>query len=293
MKLTDAAVRRLAPPKQGQTEYWDTLVSGFGLRLSYAGARAWIVMTRLHGKQIRLTLGKYPAMELPEAREAAKNAILMAQKGDDPRETKRQKKKAFKNTIRPIAERFIERYAKPKNRNWKETQRIFDREIFPLWGDWPVTSITRKDVNDLLNAIVDRGSPTMSNRVLAQVRKFFNWCMDEDIIPISPAYGVKPKAKEHKRDRVLSDDEIVAVWNACDKIDWPFGPLIRLLFLTAQRRDEVASMRWDELNLATKMWTIPRERTKTDNANEVPLSDSALKIIANLTTLDPRFRAIS
>ena len=281
-KLTNAAVERLALPENGQVEYWDTLVSGFGLRLSYAGSRAWIVMTRVHGKQIRITLGKYPALELAGARKAAKDAIIAAQKGDDPRESKRQKKRAYKNTVEHVAELFIERYAKPKNRSWKETKRIFEREIFPLWGNRPVNSITRRDVNDLLNSIVDRGSPTMSNRVLATVRKFFNWCMDEDIIDMTPVFGVKPKAKEHQRDRVLTDKEITKVWVACDDLGWPFGPLVRLLMLTAQRRDEVGSMQWDELDLKNKTWTIPRERTKTDRANEVPLSQPAIDILLSL-----------
>lgn len=281
-KLTELTVQKLQSPSSGQVEYWDPTFKGFGLRVSYNGTKAWVVMTRLFGKQIRVTLGKYPALGLKAARETAGDVIEMAERGEDPRTLLKRNRDAPDNAVEAIARRFIEKYAIPKNRSWRESQRIFEREVFPHWGHRPIDTIARSDVNILLNNILDRGAPTTSNRVLAVVRKFFNWCVEEDLLSISPAYGVKPKAKENQRDRVLTDSELSAVWSACDDIGWPFGPLVKLLILTAQRRDEVARMEWKELDLGNATWTIPRERAKNDKANDVPLSPQAIEIIQSL-----------
>ena len=135
-----------------------------------------------------------------------------------------------------------------------------------------VHEITRRDVLDVLDRVVDGGAPIAANRALAAVRKLFNWCVARDIIAASPCAGVKPPTAERSRDRVLSDDELRLVWRAADKIAWPFGLLVKLLALTGQRRDEVAKMRWDELDLEAGLWTLPRERVKTDQPHEVPLS---------------------
>ena len=288
MVLTDRAVKNAKPPEGGRLEIWDsvigqdaTLPGAFGLRVTPRGVKSWVVMYRVNGKQTRMTLGTFPAFGLAEARAMAREALQMAGRGDDParmREAARKATAGARTTGQEIRQ-FIERYAKPKNRSWRETERIFEYYVIPRIGDVPLEQVRRVDIVELLDGIVDQGRPYMANRVLAGVRRFFNWTVERGALDLSPASQIKAPAKEVSRDRVLSQDEIGAIWLACEEIGWPFGPLFQLLLVTAQRRDEVAHMRWSNVDLDRMLWTIPREGAKSDRAHDVPLSPRAVAIL--------------
>jgi integrase len=150
------------------------------------------------------------------------------------------------------------------------------------WGERKIGDIRRADLIALLDDIVDRGAPIVANRVLAALRKLFNWTLDRDLTAASPCAGVKPPTSERARARVLTDDELKLVWQAASEIGWPFGAIVRLLILTGQRRQEVGQMTWGELELDRKLWTLPRRRVKNDTGHEVPLSAAAIAIIETL-----------
>jgi integrase len=152
--------------------------------------------------------------------------------------------------------------------------------VLSQWGDRTIHEITRRDVNDLLDRIVSRDAPVVANRTLAAARKMFAWAISKDIIQHSPCEGVARPHKEISRDRALSVEELALVWRAADVIGEPFGPLVKLLILTLQRRDEVAEMTRAELQ--DKNWVIPKERAKNGREHEVPLSAPALEIIETL-----------
>jgi len=121
------------------------------------------------------------------------------------------------------------------------------------------------------------------NRTLAVLRRFFNWTVEREIITASPMAGLKAPTAETARDRALNDEEIRLFWAGCDKLGWPFGPMFKLLLLTAQRRDEVRGMEWTEIEPREKrVWAIPREKAKNDRAHEVSLSELAIEIIDGL-----------
>ena len=284
--ITDAMVQRVKPaPKGKRIEHWDAVVPGFGLRVTDAGGKSFFLRTRSGAEQLRMSW-PYPATSLGAAREAAKAVLSDLSQGIDPKEKKveaeREAARTKANTIEEVCALFIERYAKPKNKSWQETDRTFKANVIPRWSGRPVTKITKRDVIDLLDSVIDRGSPIMANRVLACVRKLFGWCVERGILEHSPAAGIKAPGREVSRDRVLSDDELVAVWRAASAQGWPFGPLVQLLILTAQRRDEVGEMAWDEIDFERALWTIPRERAKNGLAHEVPLSRPALELLSNL-----------
>jgi integrase len=309
--LTVAAVAKVKPklnPKR-RREIPDGLLPGLYLIVQPSGAKSWAVRYR-HGRKSRKhTLGSYPALELKDARDEARKALQQVQKGADPAQEKKiQRRRADvkADDFEAIARLFIERHQKPKNRSWKETARLLglgpdkakaeaagDPKSFVAakgglvakWSDRKIGDISKADILAAIDDIVDRGAPIIANRTLAALRTLFNWALGRALIDLSPCAGVKPPAPEKSRDRMLSDDELRAVWNAAGEIGWPFGDITRLLILTGQRRDEVAQMEWSEIDLERKLWTLPRGRVKNDNGHEVPLSAHAIEIIRKLPRL--------
>jgi integrase len=143
-------------------------------------------------------------------------------------------------------------------------------------------------VIELIDRIVQRGAEVQANRTLARLRAFFNWAVAKDRVAASPAAGILLPTKEQARERVLTDDEIRWLWQACDVIGWPFGPFAKLLLLTAQRRDEVAGMERAELDLAARLWTIPAARTKNGRLHAVHISDAAHEVLRSLPRIGER-----
>jgi integrase len=252
-----------------------------------SGARSWAVRYRHEGRSRKHTIGSYPAIDLSNARTLGGKALRVAAEGRDPSHERQLARSVHPDSIAQIADQFIARYAKQNNRErtWRETERILRRDVLPRWKGKLIREITRRDILKLLDDTIDRGAPVIANRILAAVRKMFAWAVDRDIISLSPCAGIKAPTAERSRDRVLTDNELRLVWLASDKIGWPFGPIVKLLILTAQRRDEVVGMRWAELRLDERLWTLPRERVKNNRVHEVPLSDQAIQIIKALPVI--------
>ena len=184
------------------------------------------------------------------------------------------------STINRYLAEYVERNTRPAT--IQETRRILNRDVKPRWGQRPARKIVRQDVNELLDEIADRGALVQSNRTLARLKTLFSWALDKELVDADPTARVRRRVKETPRDRALSPDELRYFWAGCDKLGWPFGPLFKLLLLTAQRRAEVGALEWRELDLDRRIWTIPRERAKNDRAHEVHLSDLAMEIIEAL-----------
>jgi integrase len=165
--------------------------------------------------------------------------------------------------------------------------------VLPAWKGRTVHDITKRDVIDLIEGI-EQDRPVLANRVLAAVRKWFNWLAARDVIKASPCAGVVPPAKETARDRRLTDGEIKVLWAACGKgesdggggIGEPFGSFVRLLLLTGQRRGEVAGMRRSELDLDKRLWVIPAGRSKNKRPHAVPLARQAVAIIEGIKRIE-------
>lgn len=202
--------------------------------------------------------------------------------GEDPSETKRMAARIAAETVEAVAADFIERYAKVKQRTWPETERLIARNILPKWGRRLITSIDGRDVNALLNSIIDKGTPIAANRTLAAGRKMFKWARSRQIIATSPFDGVGMPGEEKSRDRTPNDAELALILRAADTLPPVFGAFVKLLVYTGQRRDEVAQMKWSELDADLTLWTLPRERSKNDKAHSVPIAPEARAILATL-----------
>jgi integrase len=299
-KLTDAAVRNRRPDTTKRVEIHDG--HGLYLVIQPSGHKSWAFRYRSRGKSRKLSLGPYgkaPAIGVTKARALAAAELVKVRTGGDPA---RDRRRETADTFGAVARLFVERYARPKNRSWKETARLLglipdperaekdDVATFIVrknsavdrWGSRKVSDIRQADVIALLDDVVDGGAPVGANRVFSAVRKLFNWAQARHGLDSNPCSRVQRPSDENSRDRVLSDDELRRIWNAAGERGWPFGPLLQLLILTGQRRDEVAGMAWSELDLANKVWKIPRGRVKNDTGHDVPLSQAALDVIKSV-----------
>ena len=279
-----------------QTDYTDSgghRVPGLALRISPSGKRSWIVSARRPGKKnpSRFTLGDYREFTLTEARNKALEFKAQLRDGVDPVFDKKKRREAAAAeanaeiiSLKSVSDRFIA-HCRKKNRTAYQQARTMKVDILPVLGHMPLASIKRSDVIKIIETKAET-SPVMANRVLALVRRLFNWAISVDLMSDNPAAGVKAPTTEKSRDRVLTDGEIRKVCMAASQMGFPFGPITLLLLLTAQRRDEVVSMRWSEIDFDNKVWIIPAERAKNGVENRVPLSAAAMEIIEAQPKMD-------
>jgi integrase len=247
-----------------------------------SGYKSFALRYRAAGKPRKLTIGAFPKISLEAARKLAREATVAVARGEDPGEKKKAARRAsdVPQTIEGLAALFMERYARKNTREvtWRETERILNHDVLSKWQGRRLDSIRRRDVVALLDGIAS-GHSVAANRVLAALRRMFAWACERDLLEASPCYGVRPPSQEVSRDRVLSDDELRLVMRAASSLEAPFGPFMRMLALTLQRRSEVAGMRWSEINWAEGLWTLPAVRTKNASEHIVPLPGAAIDIL--------------
>jgi integrase len=287
--LTDLSIKKQPLPEK-RRELADGKITGLYLVLQPSGAKSWALRYRAAGKPAKLTLGPYPTLDLATARRRAQEALGEIASGKNPatdQKVVREAQKAANSTadrVEAVANSFVERYVKRNvGASWaRETERLLRVEVIPQIGGKRVGDVTRADIHNLLDEMVDRGSPINANRLLAVLRRMFNWCIERGLVERSPCNKLKAPSPEQARDRVLSDSELRVAWQAFERIGWPFGRIAQLLLLTGARRDEIAGARWNEIDLEGKTWTIAKERSKNGVAHEIPLSDAAIQIIKSL-----------
>ena len=168
-------------------------------------------------------------------------------------------------------------------RSGGEVKRRLEVEVLPAWGDRDAREVTRRDVRDLLDKVADTGRLTSANRLRLYLSGFFAWLVDREVIEASPVIGVKAPAKEQKRDRVLSEDEIRWFWLACDAIGEPWGPLGKVLLLTGQRRGEVLGI--TEAEIHGDEWHLSAKRTKNGRPHVVRLTDPVRAVLKGVTRI--------
>jgi integrase len=249
-----------------------------------SGAKSWAVRYRHNGAPRKHTLGPYPRIDLKNARTLAAKALRAVAEGRDPGREHAERREADLDTVAAITEKFVKLHCIRSNRprTAAETRRLLNSYVLPRWRHRLLRDITRRDVLDLLDRIVENGKPIAANRVFSAVRKLFNWAVARDIIAASPCVGVKPPTAERSRDRVLNDAELRQVWQSANTLGGTFGALVKLLALTGQRRDEVAGMRWSEIDLDARLWTLAAERVKNNKPHAVSLSEPAWAVLSAL-----------
>ena len=282
--LSESMIERVSPPATGRIEIHDTRVSGLTLRVTAGGSKTFVVRGRIKGVEapIRLNISG-TAADLDEVREEAQELLKKMRRGIDPREERRaeeaEKERAQGLRWEKVVESFIELHAKPKTRSWKQTESIIERYVTKKWKGRLISEIKRADVATLLDGIEKR-SVYQANRVLAAIRKLFNWAVLRGIVDVSPIVLGMRRSGEVSRDRFLTFDEIAIVWRAADRIGQPFGPWVKFLLVQGQRRGETTGARWAAIDTEReRLWKLTPAETKAKRAHEVPLSPLGVAIL--------------
>jgi integrase len=283
--LTDKAIDRAKPAAPGKRYVlWDTYPKSLGLCVTGTGHKSFIVQRRVGGRMVKLTLGDYPVLSLAQARDLANAALANIDEGVDPRPKKGAPIKA--SAVRPdsfsaAVETYLDTVIATKRPKYQsEVTRYLRKTYEPVWGARPLDTITRADVKAVLAGIAKTGKLITANRARSAAYQFFEWAITEEKVDANPVVKVtRPLKEEPGRDRVLSDAELREVWLAAEKLGWPFGPLVRGLILTGQRRNEVGGMQWTEVNREERDWKIPAARVKNGFTHIVPISEAFEQIL--------------
>jgi integrase len=296
--LTDRFLRGLKPAQPGNRDpYWDAAVPGLYVLVTDRGNASFNVMRRVkgHKQPMRRMIGiawhvpfptdhslPYP---LATARKDARAMILDMAQGIDPKEKKatqrRSEAQEKDNSFVAIADEFLQRHVH-KLRSGADIEATLRRELLPRWGERPISEISRRDIIALAEDLSSAGHAATARKAFSIASKLFNWALARDIVESSPCAAVKIATLAGAavvRQRVLSDTELRALWQAVEGLGYPVAPFVRLLLLTGQRLREVAGMSWAEIDLDKALWTIPLERMKGGAAHEVPLAPTAVEIL--------------
>lgn len=212
-------------------------------------------------------------MPLGQARQRAMNTLMEMADGEFQRSTKIQ-----------LFEHALDDWYKKdqaQNKSFLQVKNAMELHVRPSLKDFKLANIEKRDIIKIIDRIAMK-APTQANRVLAFTKRFFNWCVSRDLLAISPANGITKAKTEASRDRVLSKDELTAIYSATFEMPYPFGPLLRILTLTGQRLNEVAGCQWTEINLEEAKWELPRDRSKNKTSHVVHLSNPVSKEFATL-----------
>lgn len=302
--LTPTKVSGLKPANPGtRYQVMDALVPGFGVRVTDNGTRTFILRTRYPGSKSpsRREIGRCSTMSLSDARETARQWRDLVQRGIDPADQIRRLRLAEaqkrRTTFAAVAEDFI-RDKLPSERKGKDVEREIRRDLLPKWAALAISEITDLHVSALIKA-KGRDGKIGARNLLALIKRFFRWAVAQPeyglkispcaIIRASDILGEMPRSAA----RILSDDELFALWRASERLPYPVGPIYQMLCLTALRLNEVVDASWNEFNMRDKIWIIPAERMKGKDsgkkqarAHAVPLTTEIIDLLESL----PRFK---
>ncbi len=285
MKLTQARIAALfCPVGKRDALIFDDDQRGLGVRVTAGGSKSFLAQYTVHGQKRRVPLGSCDALPLAKAREAARAIMGDVAKGIDPAAERR----AAAAETRQKAERDALTLSKLID-DWRELHLVNRREgyaveavrsirrAFADYLEWPAADIDRALAVKVLDGMAREGSAAAASHACAYGKACFGWAIARGTLAANPFLGV-PVAPTAKRDRVLSDEELAAIWRATDG-PGSFNGIVRVLMLSGQRRDEVSGMEWAELAGDLSTWTIPGTRAKNGAASVVPLAPAVRELI--------------
>jgi integrase len=310
-RLTKVVVEAIAPPVAGYTVVWDVPrgreLHGVALRVNSGGTRAYFAQGRMpNGKEVKPTIGRHGPWTPEKARAKGQVLLKAIAGGTDPTEEKRAARKARREqrdsaadrAVKAVAEQWIAHMRLNRKRSADEVGRNLARHVYPEYGDRPIESFGRADAHAIFDGLATAGHPAMAHLVIRNLKTLMSFAVERGLREFNPLLRIKVGEKPKPRRRVLigfhperapDPAELVAIWKAADHLDEPQEPrraFVKVLILALQRRNEIARMRWSEID--DGLWTVPEERHKGKRGHAVPLPRQALELIEAL----PRERRV-
>ncbi|WP_415404081.1 tyrosine-type recombinase/integrase [Tateyamaria sp. SN3-11] len=270
--LSDRTLKTLTPPTSGQTTYWDEGLGNFGVRISQGGAKSFVVV---YGpNRTRKTLGRYPIISLKQAREKAKELLAEVTLGID-----KQRSISWKQA----RERFL---LDCERKNKRNTVAYYRKRLDThfKFGQRNLSDISKQDVLQRIRRI--KTSASEQHHAFVAARTIFNWAIREDLLASSPLNGVRGFKPAQARERVLNDNELLAVWTEATQAPYPYGAIVMVLILTGLRRNEAAQLEWTFINETAEAITIPAHITKNGRVHTIPLGKTLLQVISDLPRIN-------
>jgi integrase len=284
LKLDTKTIASLELAGRAEEIVWDHDLPGFGIRLRRNGGdtrRTFVVQYRISGRRTRrVTLGAAAKFTPTEARAAARKILARVALGADPQGEKQNKRETAAQTFKAAADAYL--VAKEKDlrpASFKVARLYLTGSYFKPLHSHPITTIRRSDIATCIRTIINSRSASTAAAARRHASALFTWAIAEGLLgdQAHPVEGSTRPEGSAARDHVLTDAELVAIWNACGNDD--HGRIVRLLILLGSRRQEIGGMRWSELNLEIGTWTLPRERSKNNHPHTITLPTPALDII--------------
>ncbi len=314
-KLNQKFVKQVKSPKSGYEVHWDDELKGFGLRVTSAGVKSFVLNYRVHGRERRFTIGQVGAWTAETARQEARRLRTKVDKGEDPFAIEEKQKQqaledeARQRTVKDLADHYLSSHADVHKRasSAKEDKAMLDTIILPRLGRFRVSSVKRVDIRDLHTSL--QGTPYRANRVLSLLHKMFSLAIADDTlfwgIDTNPAHDI-PRFPEEKRERWLSEDELSRLATALSEYPEQCAlaakvadkqkdylrkeaqravNAIRLTMVTGCRKGEALTAKWTDFDFDRGVWTKPSHHTKEKKTEHVPLSVQAQTLLALLESL--------
>lgn len=287
MNLKQSNIDKITLPA-GKTDHieWDENLPGFGLRVREGGSRNFVVQYKVGAKTRRMTLGSTKKFQLEQARKEAKKLLGKAGLGQDPQGEKAAARATATETFGAVAGRFIEHQAKRLRPSSLYSTTLYLNSYCKRLHGLKVEAVTRREIASILSTIAEKSGAVSADRARAALSAMFAWAMCEGLCEANPVINTNVYAGAVSRDRVLSKEEMIAIWHALPEND--YGQIVKLLFLTGARRDEIADLKWSEVSLNDHLIRLPGERTKNKRAFDLPLSQAAFDLLAEVNQRDDR-----
>jgi integrase len=274
-KLTEQRIADLPNPCRGASYTYDSLAPSLSIRVTAAGVRSFVVVKKINGKTNRITLGRFPGLRLDDARQAARRIAGELAQGNDPVALLKAAR-ARKVTLADLWPAYLA-HLKQRNRTWARDHERWEKVVSPAMGRKALSDIGRADCQALIDKIgVYR--PISANRLASFLSAFLNFAVRTDRLLQNPAKGLI-RFQEVARARIIKTDELQRLLNAIETEGEPWASVFKMLLFTGARRGSVVGMRWEDIDLASAMWTIPAKAAKNKTATPLPLTEPAIALL--------------
>lgn len=264
---------------------------GFSVRVAPNGRKTFCALYVRDGRKTRVSFGKWPAVSLEEAHKKHRALLTQLDRNEDPAAAARKRRAGL--TVEALVEKYLDEHVAGLRVNTRVNLRsVLQRYVVPAWGSWKMGAVTRADAKELLRAVSAQGTPQAANHVHAALSAIWNWALSEELADASPIAGLRRPHPTARRDRVLTDEELRAVWRGLVSLgETGVSRALRLILLTGQRPSECAGMDWSEVarEVSGWWWTVPAARAKGKKAHRVPLTDTALGLLGTVRSAGPVF----